>query len=311
MRVLAVNDDAAGLEWVRELLAHMPDCEPVTAVSAHQAVALVQSAKRPFDCILIDHDLPDMPGTGLIPLIQQFPHYIDVPIIMMIDRLDHRHIIDAFVAGAFDYVTKPFAVDDLDAAIRGAELCLRAPRELRASSAPLSVQDRDPVMSFGSLSGASVQQDEKHCGFVSPLALENCITHVPADIRRGAGFALLQIDKVPGNDGSPRTEAAFINELSLHLVAELADTSSILAYLGANSFAILSFSKLQISPPPVAQRIERAVSETRQSFQMLTNAEATFRISTVNCADLPSDVEPLYVMQHARLQTQNAGHRAR
>ena len=67
------------------------------------------------DAILLDLGLPDLDG---VELIRRIRREATTPIIILSARGDERDKIDGLEAGADDYLTKPFALDELNARIR-------------------------------------------------------------------------------------------------------------------------------------------------------------------------------------------------
>lgn len=72
------------------------------------------AAKQP-DVIILDLGLPDMDG---VEIIQKVRTWSNTPIIVVSARSDDRDKIDALDAGADDYLTKPFSVEELLARLR-------------------------------------------------------------------------------------------------------------------------------------------------------------------------------------------------
>jgi len=98
-------------------------------LAADGATALEAAARRPPDVIVLDLGLPDMDGTAVILGIRGWSA---VPIIVLSARAAQSDKVDALDAGADDYVSKPFGMDELLARLRAA---LR--RTAGASSAPV------------------------------------------------------------------------------------------------------------------------------------------------------------------------------
>lgn len=83
------------------------------ATSGEQAVDLVRKLKP--DLILLDVNLPGMSG---VETCREIRHSSDAPIIMLTVRNAERDKVVALDAGADDYVTKPFGIEELLARVR-------------------------------------------------------------------------------------------------------------------------------------------------------------------------------------------------
>ena len=79
------------------------------------AQALELAAKHPPDLVILDLGLPDLDG---VEVIQGLRGWTDAPIIVLSGRADSTDKVEALDAGADDYVTKPFAMDELLARMR-------------------------------------------------------------------------------------------------------------------------------------------------------------------------------------------------
>ena len=99
--------------------------------------ALEATAKRPIDLAIIDLGLPDMDG---IQVIEGIRGWSRMPIVVLSARHDSDEKVAALDAGADDYVTKPFGMDELLARLRA---------NLRRSQ---TTDDTDgPIISAGTL----------------------------------------------------------------------------------------------------------------------------------------------------------------
>jgi two-component system, OmpR family, KDP operon response regulator KdpE len=111
-RVLVVDDEPQILRALRiNLLAR--HYEVVTAADGTQALQAA-AAQRP-DLVVLDLGLPDLDG---VEVIRNLRTWTPVPIVVLSGRADSRDKVEALDAGADDYVTKPFSVDELLARIR-------------------------------------------------------------------------------------------------------------------------------------------------------------------------------------------------
>ena len=113
-RVLAVDDDP-GLRRALAINLRARDYE--VEVAADGASALAAAAKHHPDVILLDLGLPDMDGSDVIRGLRG---WTQVPIVVLSARPGEGDKVDALDAGADDYVTKPFGLDELLARIRAA-----------------------------------------------------------------------------------------------------------------------------------------------------------------------------------------------
>jgi len=77
--------------------------------------ALAQAATRSPDAVILDLVLPDLSGTEVCRRIREWS---DVPVIVLSAVGDESAKVSALDAGADDYVTKPFGIDELLARLR-------------------------------------------------------------------------------------------------------------------------------------------------------------------------------------------------
>ena len=111
-RVLVVDDDPQILRAVRtSLQGH--SYEVLTAENGETALDLLPDSD--VDLIVLDLGLP---GIGGQEVIERVRAWSDVPIIVLSVREGQHDKVDAFEAGADDYVTKPFGIPELLARMR-------------------------------------------------------------------------------------------------------------------------------------------------------------------------------------------------
>jgi len=111
-RVLVVDDDPRLLAALRINLAARGHTV-TTAATGREALTSVGEAVP--DLLVLDLGLPDIDGTDVI---RQLRAWTDVPIIVLSGRTAGQDKVAALDAGADDYVTKPFGVEELMARIR-------------------------------------------------------------------------------------------------------------------------------------------------------------------------------------------------
>jgi two-component system KDP operon response regulator KdpE len=113
-RILVVDDEPQILRAVRTSL-QAASYEVDVAETA--AAALTVAAARPPDAVILDLVLPD--GNG-IDVCRELRRWTTAPVLVLSAVGDEQEKVAALDAGADDYVTKPFGVDELLARVRAA-----------------------------------------------------------------------------------------------------------------------------------------------------------------------------------------------
>ena len=129
--ILIVEDDRP----VRNLITlALQQREYRTQTAANGVAALLAATSGNPDILILDLGLPDMDG---VEIIRKVRSWSTLPIIVVSSRSDEADKIDALDAGADDYLTKPFSVDELLARIRVAERRLSYISETGAHDSPV------------------------------------------------------------------------------------------------------------------------------------------------------------------------------
>lgn len=126
--ILVVEDDTAVSNLICTTL-EMQSYQYNTVKTGMDAIQAAASC-RP-DVIILDLGLPDMDGVGVIRKVRSWSN---VPIIVVSARSEDRDKVEALDAGADDYLTKPFSVDELLARLRVALRRVRFDSEREAES---------------------------------------------------------------------------------------------------------------------------------------------------------------------------------
>jgi two-component system, cell cycle response regulator len=88
----------------------------VEARNGNEALAAI--AQSPVDVILCDIVMPDLDGFAFLQLLKANPAYADIPVLMLTGQESVAKKVAGLELGASDYVTKPFAKDELIARVR-------------------------------------------------------------------------------------------------------------------------------------------------------------------------------------------------
>jgi two-component system KDP operon response regulator KdpE len=110
--VLVIDDEPQILRALRINL-RVRQYDVHTAGNGSEALEL--AAKYPPDLVILDLGLPDLDG---VEVIHGLRGWTEAPIIVLSGRADSTGKVEALDAGADDYVTKPFAMDELLARMR-------------------------------------------------------------------------------------------------------------------------------------------------------------------------------------------------
>ncbi|EME16089.1 response regulator [Rhodococcus triatomae] len=113
-RVLVIDDEPQILRALRINLS-VRGYEVITAHNG--AAALRAAAERKPDVVVLDLGLPDMDG---IEVLAGLRGWTTAPVIVLSARTDSADKVEALDAGADDYVTKPFGMDEFLARLRAA-----------------------------------------------------------------------------------------------------------------------------------------------------------------------------------------------
>ena len=115
IQILTIEDDNSVRNLISSTLS-MHEYNVLTAANGASGIMLASSHQP--DIILLDLGLPDMDG---IEVIRRVRTWSQIPIIVLSARSETADKIEALDAGADDYLTKPFSVEELMARIRVAQ----------------------------------------------------------------------------------------------------------------------------------------------------------------------------------------------
>ena len=114
-RVLVVDDEP---HILRALGITLRARQYQVVLAGDGATALAAAADTPADLVVLDLGLPDLDG---VEVIHGLRGWTDVPIIVLSGRSSAHDKVEALDAGADDYITKPFGMDELLARLRAAQ----------------------------------------------------------------------------------------------------------------------------------------------------------------------------------------------
>ncbi|MCZ6534033.1 MAG: sigma-54 dependent transcriptional regulator [SAR324 cluster bacterium] len=126
---ILVLDDEASIRWVIEKTLADTGHGLHFAESAEQAEALMNS--QPIDLALVDINLPGDDGFSFLQ--SQQARYPDLLVAVVTGQASMDNAVTAMKLGAFDYLTKPFDIDEIESLVGRAAQAIRAGRQQPAS----------------------------------------------------------------------------------------------------------------------------------------------------------------------------------
>ncbi len=113
--ILVVEDDTP----IRNLITTTLKSHEYKFITAKDGnTAIMEASSHNPDIILLDLGLPDMDG---VQVIERIRAWSSLPIIVISARSEDKDKIDALDAGADDYLTKPFSIEELLARLRATQ----------------------------------------------------------------------------------------------------------------------------------------------------------------------------------------------
>ena len=124
MKTLIVDDDEISLQIMKEMLISLGHTDITTCISGFDAIDIICRSDVNFDCLFLDVEMPAIDGVELCEFVRSVPDYTDVPIVMVTVKTGRQHVKAAFGAGATDYITKPYSIDELESRISAVQVAV-------------------------------------------------------------------------------------------------------------------------------------------------------------------------------------------
>ncbi len=274
IRVLIVDDVPETRENLKKLLMFEHDIEVVgAAATAEEGVRLARDLQP--DIVLLDINLPGMSGIAAIERIIEVAPLTQV--VMMSVQSDADYLRRAMLAGARDFLSKPFSADELVATVR---------RVYRARRPPAVLPPTGPLGALAGRGGAPgkvVAVYSPKGGVGTTLIAVNLAVALQKPERR---VALVDASLPFGDVG------VFLNLQGPRSLADLAQMEGMDAEAFAEAFILSLIShpsglKVLLGPP----RPELAEYVTAEAMRrILGQARALFDILVIDTTTQPTDV---------------------
>ena len=133
--LLVVDDDNDVRETLQTLFLNVHECH--TADRAEQALAFLEFES--YDAVLTDLAMPGLSGRDLLQRIQR--DHPTTPVIVISGTLDEAEAKSLMGMGAFAYFTKPFRLEDVEAAVDRAIALRQELTKAREPSVPGGIEE--------------------------------------------------------------------------------------------------------------------------------------------------------------------------
>ncbi len=118
MKALVVDDSKSMRNIVRSGLKQMEHFDQI--VEAENGLDALEKLKDegPFDIVLLDWYMPKMEGYDCLLEIRKKPEWNDTKVMMVTTENQHHNVVKAVMAGANEYLMKPFTPEMLEEKVR-------------------------------------------------------------------------------------------------------------------------------------------------------------------------------------------------
>jgi PAS domain S-box-containing protein len=115
-KILIAEDDPTAQKLLSVILKN-PSYELIFAANGYEAFSLAQIHEP--DLVLSDVMMPEMTGYELCQVLRNHPQFSEIPIVLLTTLSDKESRMKGIDAGADDFISKPYDMDELRARVRG------------------------------------------------------------------------------------------------------------------------------------------------------------------------------------------------
>ena len=118
---ILVADDEESMRWVLSKALKRKGFSVDLAIDGRQALSMIQDGS--YDLAILDIKMPGINGLDLLDKIRELKK--DLLVVIMTAEASMKNAVEAMKRGAYDYITKPFDLDVIDAIIEkvGRPIC--------------------------------------------------------------------------------------------------------------------------------------------------------------------------------------------
>jgi len=279
MRILAVDDDEIILALLGEAMnvVGYPDVQTVS--SATEALSRIDAAPEPFECFMLDIQMPEMDGIELCQAIRSRAAHKKTPIIMLTAMTERDYVDRAFSAGASDYVTKPFDVLELGTRVKMAERLNEEILEAQVSQASLDKLTESMVNDRQIDLGSTIDVEDVP-GFLGFRAFENYLATLHRGSYYSSSLLTVKIDNIRvihRNCNATDFEFA-INDFAEAISNNIATHNSFFTYAGGGIFVCVYNRIKDFIPEDVDLAIQDEIAQMNLVYKNGRHIEAAITV---------------------------------
>ena len=114
---LLIVDDSSAIRKIIKAAADVLNMDTEEAQDGIEALEKLSECYKEIDLVLLDWNMPEMSGYDVLIEIKKSERYMSIPVMMVTTESQKKNIVAAVRAGADNYLTKPFTVDELQSKI--------------------------------------------------------------------------------------------------------------------------------------------------------------------------------------------------
>ena len=206
-KILIVDDIEDNCLLIEDHLRHQLKCEFREASSGKAALKILENWHP--DCILMDIMMPEMDGIEATKRLKEMPECHDIPVLMVTAKQEMDSFVDAFDAGAVDYIYKPLDRSTLVARVKSAlrskedldrikELnhkLLQKKQELSSFSHTVSHDLKSPIVGAASLYDLFLYRiKNEYPQLIEDESLKDILERIPQTFHKMLDFINTQLD---------------------------------------------------------------------------------------------------------------------
>ena len=206
-KILIVDDIEDNCLLIEDHLRHQLKCEFREASSGKAALKILENWHP--DCILMDIMMPEMDGIEATKRLKEMPECHDIPVLMVTAKQEMDSFVDAFDAGAVDYIYKPLdrstlvsrvksalrSKEDLDRIKELNQQLLQKKQELSSFSHTVSHDLKSPIVGAASLYDLFLYRiKNEYPQLIEDESLKDILERIPQTFHKMLDFINTQLD---------------------------------------------------------------------------------------------------------------------